>query len=139
MLNKRSLELEFKLIIYAEAISIEVFIDISNYPVFPKCHLRLRRTCLLEWANKSSPLRQLVPLFVRGAATSRADRNNESERGLECVRDVEAEARAGVRAGAGLRDGGTVPGSQARNASASNKAYPPPFTPLPFLAVLPDS
>lgn len=44
------------------------------------------------------------------------------------------KVREGRNAGGGVREGTArggriVPGSQARNASSSNKAYPPPFTP----------
>ncbi|CAH0698817.1 unnamed protein product [Spodoptera exigua] len=72
--------------------------------------IRMRpRTCPTTLANDPKP------------ATSRADGNNESERGQECRRGC------GQVRGAGAQ----VPGSQARNASTSNKAYPPPFTPRP--------
>lgn len=94
-----------------------------------KCHLRTGRTCLLECdaqVGESSPLGGLVPLFVRGAATSRTDGNNESERGQECVR--EAGALSAVRRGDACS---RFPGEECQHEQQSLLAAIHPLPPRP--------
>ncbi|CAH0722861.1 unnamed protein product, partial [Brenthis ino] len=134
MLNKRSLELEFKLIIYTEAIPIEV---LSIFPIAPfSLNVIYDYGERVYWSEPTSP-----PHLDNWFHYLYEERRPPAPTGTMKVREGwnVCGTRAGVRAGAAAGDGRTVPGSQARNASASNKAYPPPFTPHSFLAVLPDS
>lgn len=76
------------------------------------------------WSGPASPgeLRRPVPLLVSGSATSRAEWNNESERGLEC--------RRGTRGGTERGPGSRFPGEECQHEQQSLPAAIHPALPL---------